>query len=206
MEMKEHKEYCQNCNDFVDFTVKKVNKTIQVKDETLDVEVYECYCVECGNRIFVYEYEKKNDIIVYDAYKKRVGLLTSSEIKEIRRKRNMTQIELARFVGIGDKDITRYESGSVQNKCIDKLLRLVQDDDSYEEMVRVFNGGNIGVWFSFKPNILNAKYIRGIFEEFVNDELWNPYNPYKKIIKEFNNKEGVTNDYGRERREKVPLA
>lgn len=142
MEKKERKEYCQACNAFVEYSVKTVRQTIEVKDETLDVEIYECYCSKCGEKIFVYEYERLNDNIVYDAYKKRVGLLTSSEIKEIRRKRGLTQVELARFLSIGDKDITRYESGAIQNRSIDKMLRLVDDDACYEEMVRVFRGGS----------------------------------------------------------------
>lgn len=202
MEKKEIKEYCQTCNEFVPYETKKVKKTIQVKDQTLDVEIYECYCSKCGEKIFVYDYEKKNDIIVYDAYKKKVGLLTSLEIKEIRKRRGMTQIELARFLGIGDKDITRYESGSIQNKCIDNLLRLVQDDDSYIEMERVLRGESVNLW----PNV---KIIDFNFKAIDLDEFLAPnksWSPYQRIMNSFNKKEGLANSYERERREEVPIA
>lgn len=203
MEKKERKEYCQSCNDYVEFDVKKVSKTIQVKEETVIVDVYECYCKECGERIFVYDYEKMNDIIVYDAYKKKVGLLTSSEIKDLRRKRGMTQIELARFLGIGDKDITRYESGSIQNKCIDNLLRLVKDDKSYEEMVRVFRGETASTWIDFKAIFWDINKLF-IAEGFGGEGLWSPY---RKVINEFDcYREGVVRDNARERREEVPVA
>ena len=209
MEKKEHKEYCQKCNEYVDYTVEKVNKTIKVKEETLDVEIYECYCAECGEKIFVYDYEKKNDVIVYDAYKKKVGLLTSVEIKEMRKKRHMTQIDLARFIGIGEKDITRYESGSIQNKCIDNLLRLVQDDDSYEEMVRVLYGESTSVWFGAKNINWNFYVFNNIIdcvEHNLAEELWK--SPYEKIINRFIDKEerGIK-EYERERSGKeVPVA
>ena len=65
MKNKEYKEYCQACNEYVEYEVKKVKKSIQVKGETLDVEIYECYCAECGEEIFVHKYEKLNDNIVY---------------------------------------------------------------------------------------------------------------------------------------------
>lgn len=203
MEKKERKEYCQACNTFVEYSVKTVRQTIEVKDETLDVEIYECYCSKCGEKIFVYEYERLNDNIVYDAYKKRVGLLASSEIKEIRRKRGLTQVELARFLSIGDKDITRYESGAIQNRSIDKMLRLVDDDACYEEMVRVFRGGSNSIWVDLKNVKWDIKKII-ICEGLSNEGFWNPY---KGIIKRFNkSEEEVVKDYGRKRTEEVPLA
>ncbi len=204
MKKKECKEYCQACNEYVDYEVKKVKKTIQVKGETLNVEIYECYCAKCGEAIFVYEYEKLNDNIVYDAYKKRVGLLTSSDIKEIRRKRGMTQIDLAKFLSIGEKDITRYESGSIQNKCIDKMLRLVQDDSSYEEMARVFYADTESVWFDLKPTkwdldkMFMIKLINLTEEDFLD--------PYKDSLKIFKEEGDLNNNYGDERREEVSIA
>ena len=202
MKKRDHKEYCQKCNEFTEYNVKKVNRTITVKEKTLNVEIYECYCAKCGEKVFVYDYEKQNDIIVYDAYKKEVGLLTSTEIKNIRRKRGMTQIELARFLSIGDKDITRYESGSIQNKCIDKMLRLVNDDSSYEEMARVFSG------YSFSSPWFNNKHFKWDIDDVFYDD---PYNNVlqkvvQRLIEEFEDK-GVTKKiYGREKREEVPLA
>ena len=65
--------------------------------------------------------------------------MTASEIKEIRAKRGMSQRQLARFLDIGEKDITRYENGSVQTRSIDNMIRLVGDDAAYISMCKCLN-------------------------------------------------------------------
>ena len=139
---KELKGYCYECNQNVDFTVNKVKRTLDVRNVKITAEVYECYCNKCGNAVYVETYEKKNDLIVYDAYKKKMGLLTSDEIKLIRAKRGMTQVELAQFLNIGDKDIARYESGAIQTKSIDKMIRMVNDDLLFYRMSSLFDIDN----------------------------------------------------------------
>ena len=61
------------------------------------------------------------------------------EIKEIRTKRGMSQRQLAKFLDIGEKDITRYENGSVQTRSIDNMIRLVGDDTAYKSMCKCLN-------------------------------------------------------------------
>ena len=96
-------------------------------------------CKKCGAWLSSNEVERENDISIYDAYKKKVGLLTTYEIKEIRAKRGMSQRQLAKFLDIGEKDITRYENGSVQTRSIDNMIRLVGDDAAYKIMCKCLN-------------------------------------------------------------------
>ena len=96
-------------------------------------------CKKCGAWLSSNEIERENDICIYDAYKKKAGLLTASEIKEIRVKRGMSQRQLARFLDIGEKDITRYENGSVQTRSIDNMIRLVGDDTAFKCMCDCLN-------------------------------------------------------------------
>lgn len=96
-------------------------------------------CKKCGAWLSSNEVERENDISIYDAYKKKVGLLTTYEIKEIRTKRGMSQRQLAKFLDIGEKDITRYENGSVQTRSIDNMIRLVGDDTAYKSMCKCLN-------------------------------------------------------------------
>ena len=115
----------------------------------------------------------------------------------------MTQIDLARFLSIGDKDITRYESGSIQNKCIDKLLRLVQDDTSYEEMVRVFHDDSESVWFGVKTEKWSLETLFFMNLNLASEDF---LNPYKNLFKTFNSEGELNKNYGKERREEVPIA
>ena len=131
------KAYCDICGDYVEYGVKKVKNKITVRGVTFEAIEHIAYCKKCGEELWVNEVERINDINVYDKYKELVGLLTSKQIKEIRHKRNMSQRELASFLSIGEKDITRYENGAIQSKVIDNLIRMVGDENIYIYMQKL---------------------------------------------------------------------
>ena len=148
------KEYCINCHGLVDYTVSEVYKSFEVGDVQVSAEIKEARCVKCGEVLYIKEIEVYNDIAIYDEYKKKVGLLTSKEIKEIRKKRNMTQKDLANFLGIGEKDITRYENGSVQTKSIDRFIRAVGNDYCYKSLFKT--------WILLDEEALKTHVVGGI--------------------------------------------
>ena len=136
---KEYLGYCPNEQDLVpgyivDGEIEHIVAGIKVIAPSFHLA-----CKKCGAWLSSNEIERENDIFIYDAYKKKVGLLTTSEIKEIRAKRGMSQRQLARFLDIGEKDITRYENGSVQARSIDNMIRLVGDDAAYLSMCKCLN-------------------------------------------------------------------
>ena len=54
------------------------------------------------------------------------GLLTPDEIVELRKKYGLTQAQLERLIGAGEKTVVRWERGTVaQNKTADTLLRVL---------------------------------------------------------------------------------
>lgn len=56
------------------------------------------------------------------------GLLAPEEIVELRRKYGLTQAQLERLIGAGEKTVVRWERGTVsQNKTADTLLRVLRD-------------------------------------------------------------------------------
>jgi len=58
--------------------------------------------------------------------RKRRGLLTPREIKEVRERAGLSQSDMAELLGVGDRTYTRWETGrSIQNKSNDNLIRLV---------------------------------------------------------------------------------
>lgn len=126
------KAYCINCDEDVDYITKLEKTTVTVKDKTFDVLLTKAYCKKCGEPVFPAAINKANDIVVYDGYRKLVGLLTSEQIKEIRRKRNLSQTEFAKLLNCGEKNIARYETGTIQDKAFDLLMRLADNDQSYK--------------------------------------------------------------------------
>ena len=77
--MKRKTDFCFDCYDEVEYEVKEVVKEIKVKERVLKVKVFEAHCKKCGATMIVNEVERKNDKIIYDAYKAEVGLMTMSK-------------------------------------------------------------------------------------------------------------------------------
>ena len=128
---------CEECEEDVPYTVSKIKKNHTIDGVTFEVEQYAAYCNICGHPVNPHEIWSKNFRIIYDEYRKRVGLLTSGDIIRIRKKRGMSQVDLARFIQCGEKNIARYENGAVQDRVFDFLIRLVDDDKVYKEMKRI---------------------------------------------------------------------
>ena len=57
-----------------------------------------------------------------DAYRKKVGLMTGSEITEGRKRKNLSQEKLANLMKIGIASIKRWETGIIQSKSMNKML------------------------------------------------------------------------------------
>ena len=70
-----------------------------------------------------FEYDDDNLRKAYAEYRTRHGLLQPHEIKAIREKYGISQVNFARIIGVEDKTITRYENGSLQDEAINNLIR-----------------------------------------------------------------------------------
>lgn len=126
----EHKQ-CICCMEVHDVkTVSFIDKTL-FDDEWVEYEV-ECFYCELADEY--YEDEAMitaNDIKKKDAYRKKVGLLESNDIKAIRSKYDISQTDLCVLLGWGGKTITRYESYQVQDKAHDSILKKIDDDPEW---------------------------------------------------------------------------
>lgn len=86
-------------------------------------------CKHCSEQIVSPETLKATEKKLTDFCRKTDGLLTSNEIKAIRKKMGKTQIEMAALLEVGKKNFARYENGQVtQSKPMDMLLRILNED------------------------------------------------------------------------------
>ena len=136
---KEYMGYCPEDQELMPGYIVDGETEHIVAGVKVNAPSFHLVCKKCGARLSSNDVERENDISIYDAYKKKAGLLTTYEIKEIRIKRGMSQRQLAKFLDIGEKDITRYENGSVQTRSIDNMIRLVGDDTAYMSMCKCLN-------------------------------------------------------------------
>lgn len=116
---------CVDCDCEVEYVSKDELREVTVKGVCVSFIAKSNYCSKCGAPLFVYEDERINIIRCYDEYKLKKGLLTSSEIIEIRKKYGLSQTDLAKAIKVGKKNIARYESGKIQDASIDLLIRLL---------------------------------------------------------------------------------
>ena len=80
---------------------------------------------ETGEEIYDPKLEQENDVKLYNEYRKLNSLLLPEEIKSIREKYGVTQVEFAQILGLGDKTITRYENGSLQDTAQNNLIKII---------------------------------------------------------------------------------
>lgn len=100
-----------------------------VKGKIIEFDEYYMIDPVTGEEVFNRNIEIENDARLYDIYKKQMNLLTSSEIKNIRKKYDMNQKEFALSIGVGEITIHRFENGSIQTESVDSIIRLSEDPD-----------------------------------------------------------------------------
>ncbi len=100
-----------------------------VKDKKIEFDEYYLIDLTTGEEIFDRDIEIENDIRLYDLYKSQEGLLTTTDIKNIRNKYQMNQKEFSKVLGLGEITIHRFENGSIQTGAVDSIIRLSKDPD-----------------------------------------------------------------------------
>ncbi len=89
------------------------------------------YCENTNEYLETEDIIRANSLSVKDAYRTDVGLLTSSDIKRIREKYNISQKDFSDVLDWGKATITRYENHQVQDRAHDDILRKVDFDPKW---------------------------------------------------------------------------
>jgi DNA-binding transcriptional regulator YiaG len=98
---------------------------------------------------------------IADAYRAKVTLLTSMDIKALRKARGLTQQELAARMNVGIASIKRWETGMIQSRSMDKALRMQLQ-------------GNLGAendTGNRKFSLARVKLVAKAFEDILNRRL-----------------------------------
>ena len=103
--------------------IKSLKKVITFRGEKLLVEAVNYVCPVCGLELADSKLARRNQLVIADAYREKVGLLTSRKIVEGRKRLGLSQKELARRLGVGEASVKRWELGSIQTKAMDRLMR-----------------------------------------------------------------------------------
>ena len=102
---------CPICNKEHFVEKRKRTNKIKIKDKVIEYEEIYLKCPQTNEEENEYvnaEIMDENLQNARDAYRFQNNLLTSKEIKQIRNKYKITQLEMAKLLGVGDVTVTRY--------------------------------------------------------------------------------------------------
>lgn len=122
---------CPLCDKVHEIEERKRTTITIIKGEevTYDERFYFCANMdEDENEFETGNMTNENLLNARNAYRIKMGLLTSDEIVEIRENYGLSQIDLARLLGWGEATISRYESKAIQDEAYDTMLRLIKDN------------------------------------------------------------------------------
>jgi putative zinc finger/helix-turn-helix YgiT family protein len=113
-----------------DFTieVKHDGRPYEVRIPDLTVPT----CRNCGEQVFT----SAEDERIRDALRAQIGLLTSQEIRAHRAEHGLNQQELAEALGVAKETISRWETGAIQSRAMDNLLRLFFESEEVRRLLR----------------------------------------------------------------------
>ncbi len=174
--IKKEKILCMSCMEEHEVSLIKLNETNVFKGIEVKYDATYFYCENSEEYYTNEEMISSNDISMKNAYRVKVGFLTSNEIINIRRKYRISQSDLSTLLGWGEKTITRYESHQVQDVAHDTVLRKINEDPEwYFELLKrnkeKFSDSSFKKYYeSAKECYANTKdeYLKkSIFSEYV---------------------------------------
>lgn len=108
---------------------RKVSTILKGEEITYEERFYFCAnAEEDENEFETGAMVNENLLNARNAYRVKMGLLTSDEIVAIRESYGLSQVDLSRLLGWGEATISRYESKAIQDEAYDTMLRLVKDN------------------------------------------------------------------------------
>lgn len=122
---------CPLCNKTHEIEERKRITTITLKGEEVTYEERFYFCANADEDEDEFEtgaMTNENLLNARNAYRVKMGLLTSDEIVAIRESYGLSQVDLAKLLGWGEATISRYESKAIQDEAYDTMLRLIKDN------------------------------------------------------------------------------
>ena len=116
--------FCPNCEQETEQRPVRRLAELDIRGETIPVEVEYQHCETCGEDFEVPRPDYDPLEAAYREYRRRQGMLQPEEIRAFRKTLGLTQGELSRLLGIGIATLNRYENGALQSAAHDQSIRL----------------------------------------------------------------------------------
>ncbi len=142
--IKKVNKACVSCGKEHDVEIISENESITYKNAGVTYEAIYEYCSNTGAYLETEEMMKLNGIAIRDSYRAKMDLLTSRQIKDVRKKYKVNQKDFAKILGWGAATMARYESFFIQERSNDFVLRKIDTDPEWFLIMLENAKGQIG--------------------------------------------------------------
>jgi putative zinc finger/helix-turn-helix YgiT family protein len=120
-----------NCpNEHGEMVLKTSTKEVTFRNKLIKYPARNYVCPKCGIEADDIALAAENQRKISDAYRKAAKLLTSEQIVNGRKKLKWSQEQLAKAMNVGIASVKRWETGQIQTKPMDDILRRVLSGDA----------------------------------------------------------------------------
>lgn len=96
------------------------------KGHSIELEQSGQFCQSCGEGFLTPKESKSNDLALKSFHNEFDGLLTPGQIRSIRKRLHLSQIEAGQIFGGGPVAFSKYERGEISHsRALDIILRLL---------------------------------------------------------------------------------
>lgn len=129
--IKSEQKFCLSCMEEHSVDLVEVIEREAYKNVEFEFTASYEYCSNTDEYLESEDMIRANSLAVKDAYRRKVGLLTSSEIIGIREKYGISQKDFSEILDWGKATITRYENHQAQDRAHDDILRKIDADPKW---------------------------------------------------------------------------
>lgn len=126
---------CMECGKLVDYEIFDEDDICEVKGENIEYKRKVARCKECHKEVWVGELDDKNAELAIEAYCKKNGLITITEIKQILKKYDIGRRPLSKLLGWGEITLTRFLQGQIPTKIYSDKLKELFDEKKFSKLL-----------------------------------------------------------------------
>lgn len=130
-----NKGFCEECNSLVEYEVKEINDSIEIKGKEYNYKRLIGYCKKCGEEISSNEINDENLNRINKVYRNEENIITTEEINKILNKYKIGKKPLSKLLGWGEVTLIRYLNGDVPSKVYSEQLYKILNNEKYMNML-----------------------------------------------------------------------
>jgi putative zinc finger/helix-turn-helix YgiT family protein len=129
------RKICPNCEKEREVDLIRANETIDIRGESIGIDVEYFKCKTCGEEFEDPRSEKDPLSDAYREYRRRHETTQPEDTKALRKLYGLTQTELAKLLRWGGATLSRYENGALQDDAHEKTLRLIKEPHNLLKLI-----------------------------------------------------------------------